>query len=277
MRGRTRGTVAVALGLVAGSALSASARGPSAFRAQTFPGVHCSTTLPAAGAGTGLGPLELPFQLDQGRLAISSAGRQSAPAVSAELARFEFLSTAEIAGPHRCVGFGLASVSTRPTTVGPASPLRLAWVGVVAGTLVHCPIITVDTVEQQPQPLQVIIIDGADPHSVSVYTSRGSYCGQPLVGPSIAPAHQVVSVPFELVNLEIIAYDMPACGARIQDVDQSGSQTTHDLTVWVHVSVPFDSRGCAAPRHVVEDWGVTNDVAPLAAHAPTGPVAALNR
>jgi hypothetical protein len=86
----------------------------------------------------------------------------------------------------------------------------------------------------------------------------------------------VLSVPFELVNLEVIAYDMAACGSRFADSGYSSSQGTGDLIAWIHVSVPFDRSRCGV-RHVVETWGVSNDVALKAEHAPPGPVAVLNQ
>ena len=195
-----------------------------------------------------LDPLRLPFDLDQGRLVVSQPDRGHQLTVSADTARTEFLSTAEVAGPHSCLAFGLAEVATRPNTVEPGPPPRLAWVGLASAVIIACPVITDDSDEDHPEPVRVVIIDAGDPTSVSVYTSRGSHCGAPAVGPTLAPAHQVVSVPFQLVNLEVIAYDMPSCGQRFEDGDYSGSPGTGTLIACVHVAVPFD-RGSCSSRH----------------------------
>jgi hypothetical protein len=277
MRGVPRDRVAALLGLFVVATLTLRLHAWPAYVAQTFPGVRCSDAQPASAGRGASSPLDLPFDLDDGRLVAAAPVHPDRAMVSADLARAEFRSTAEVAGPHPCVGFGLAMVTTRPSTVGTGSPARLAWVGVVEGVALGCPIITDDTyVVGVPQPVRVVIIDAADPGSVRVYTSRGSYCGFPPTGPSLAAAHQVLSVPFELVNLEVVAYDMPACGARFDDADFSGSPGTGDLVAWVHVSVPFARSHCRV-RHVVETWGVSNDVALNAEHAPPGPVAVLSQ
>ena len=270
MRGRLLAVGAIGMLLLTGAALSAGARGLPAFVAADIPGLGC----PRSGhAGSGLLALQLPFELDYGRLTVSRPERGTR-SVPADQARSEFLSTEEVAGPHQCVGFGLASVRTRPTTVGPASPARLAWVGLAANVGMYCPITTGD-VTPVPLPINAVIIDAVDPHSVSVYTSRGSYCDEPPVGPSIRPAHQVISVAFEVVDPRTIAYDMPSCGHRVQDSGAAGSDADHDLVVWVHIAIPFADAACPS-RHVVEEWGLSMDGGLTAAHAPVGPVPVLN-
>lgn len=275
--GVPRGRIAVVLGLIVVIGLTLRPQFSPAWVAERFPGFSCSAAQPTSAGGGAIDRLDLPFDLDHGRLVVAQPVRPERTLVPAALARTEFLSTAEVAGGHPCVGFGLAMVTTRPSPVGTSTPSHLAWVGLAEGAASVCPIITDDSyVVGAPLPVQVVIIDAANPRSVLVYTSPGSYCGLPPTGPSLVPAHQVVSVPFEVVNLEVVAYGRPACASRYMDADYAGSKQTGDLVAWVHVSVPFEHGGCGV-RHVVESWGVSNDVALNAAHAQPGPVAALSQ
>lgn len=52
------------------------------------------------------------------------------------------------------------------------------------------------TLYPAPEPITILLIDAVHPRHVDAYTTRGSICGEAPRGPSMHPAHQLVSVPF---------------------------------------------------------------------------------
>src|SRR5438309_5804801 len=165
----------------------------------TDPSVNaqCSVRHQLTSGQPAIGTLRFPLVLDGGRLTAAPPAPDEHAGVSASLALQEFESTAEVAGIHECTTFGLARVTTKVLdTTGVRSESRLAWLGVAEGHFLSCPLILGDAVVE-PEPVTVVIVDTANHQRVDVYTSTGSHCARPLAGPTLGPAHHVLSVPFQ--------------------------------------------------------------------------------
>lgn len=221
-----------------------------------------------------LGALAPPVAYDGGRLRIDPAPDNPEPGVGAHTALEELLTTAEIRGAHTCTGFGIASVTLQPGAPGVAMRAhRLTWVGITHGGPLSCPL----QASGAPRywgaaPVTVVLIDAARPQDVAVYTSRGVTCGFPPTGPTLAPAHQLLSVAFEELGGGVVAYQMPPCGEQLEASalgDGRGGGSAE-----VDVSVPFDPPpgcGSAGPQRRTTALSVP----PGAEHAPVGPRIAL--
>lgn len=220
-----------------------------------------------------IGTLRLPLVLDGGRLTATPPGSGDEPFVPAVLALDEFRSTEEVAGFYGCATFGLAHVTTRLlNSTGFTTASRLAWLGLAEFRLQHCPLITFHP-EIQPEPVDVVIVDADDPHHVEVYTSSGSYCAEPLAGPTLSPAHRVVSVTFTGQDFGLITYELPLCGTAY-DISSSVSMTSRPV-IGVHVAVPFGREDCGT-RRVTVSSGLPYEAVLEAQHEPVGPTVVLS-
>lgn len=221
-----------------------------------------------------IGLLAPPAVYDGGRLRIDPPPAGADPAVLRATAYQDLLTTAELRGAHQCTGFGLASVTLQPGGDGvPARHRRLTWVGISHPAPLGCPMQGAGRpLYWGASPVTVALIDATTPNQVAVYTSRGVVCGEPPQGPTLAPAHQLLSVAFEQDGAGQVAYELPPCGVEVGGgslFDGHGGGTAE-----VDVTVPFDPPpGCAGqqPRRTV----TVLSVPPGAEHAPVGPRAAL--
>lgn len=221
-----------------------------------------------------VGALTPPVAYDGGRLHIDPPPGDPDPAVGPDTALGDLLTTVEIRGFHACTGFGIASVTLQPGAPGVAARShRLTWVGITHGGPLSCPVQVGGAPRYWgPAPVTVVLIDATRPRDVAVYTSRGVTCGFPPTGPTLAPAHQLLSVAFAELGGGMVEYDMPPCGDQLEAgalFDGRGGGSAE-----VEVSVPFDPPPvCASARPQRRTTALS--VPPGAVHAPVGPTVAL--
>ena len=209
--------------------------------------------------------LPLPSVLDGGRVRLSSPPPHTAPVVSRATALVDFGSSAEIAGVHSCVGFGLANLTLEPTGSGfDARVDRLTWVGIAHNEPLRCAegARTAKSASRTvPAAVDVVLIDAQEPGWVDIYTTRSLRCDGVATGPTLTTAHQVVSVPFETTMRAggyYVYYVEPNCADR-GSVRSDGPLPS--AIAEVDVAVPF---GPCATAHL---WTVQP---PLGVAGPVG-------
>jgi hypothetical protein len=254
----------VAIGVVA---LLVAYAGRSHLEAPVVQGVNCPDPYRAT-----IGSLALPVAFDGGRVRLSNPPSHPAPAVSRATALVDFESSAEIAGVHSCVGFGLASLTLTPTGTGFDSQVhRLTWVGIAHNQPLPCGAATgARSSRSVSAAVDVVLIDAEETGWVDIYTTRSLSCSGVAYGPTLTAAHQVVSVPFETTIRDggyYVYYIEPTCSDR--GLPQSDGPLPSTI-VEIDVAVPF---GTCASTHlwtVQPRMGVAGPV-----RVPVGPKVVL--
>lgn len=168
-----------------------------------------------------------------------------------------FEATSALQGSHSdaVLGYGLVTLTGSQLPPGvPTLHRRPAWVGITWGGTASCPIETAPSGASSAlagplkQIFTAVVIYAAGGHGAIVYASRGSpICGGPAVGPSVAKAREVLSVPWQQVGplrsgMVTLHYEAAPCTEAF--LTEAGGNASGRVTVTVEVSVPFDPSGC---------------------------------
>ena len=209
-----------------------------------------------------------------------------------------FAATSAVQGSHAqaILGYGLVTLSGS-TLPGGTPPLdrRGAWVGITWGGATSCPAATVpprgssSSRASYRQIFTAVVIYGQGGDGAIVYTSRGTPpCGGQMTGPTVTPAREVLSVPWQqttsLHNGSVrVAYQAPSC-ATLFSTAGGGNMGTGKFTLTVEVTVPFDRASCRTTTDTTSIRLFPSPAPPGApavpshptlGHGPTGPVSVL--
>lgn len=220
-----------------------------------------------------------------------------------------FQSVMAMSGAEKSAILGAATVTLTgiPLPQGvPTLHRQPAWVGITWGGITSCPAVTAPpkgtphTAAPRYQPIyQALVIYGQDGQGAIIYTGRGSPpCGGALLGPSVAPALETVSVPWTQATparngYADFDYQAPACasiniplaaggGVYVGGGGGSGNTGTGRITFSVDVAVPFDQSGCGpvtTRRYRYRYGGLPTPPGAPAFHHPTflhGPTGLVN-
>ena len=98
----------------------------------------------------------------------------------------------------------------------------------------------------EPQPIEIIAADGSD-EGVS-YETRGSFCAEPIRGPSASPATYQESLPWTMASSTptslTLSFTVPACGFQTGLAGPNGSS----YTVWVGATVVLGTGECIGAK-----------------------------
>jgi hypothetical protein len=147
------------------------------------------------------------------------------------------------------VPVSVAGMALRPATT-PTFKGRDAWVMLWQPGPHSCPALPVrtdvPTGGREPQPVEIIAADGSG-EGVS-YQTRGSFCAEPISGPSATPAVYAESLPWTVKGSTptsmTIAYTVPACGLQTGVAGPNGSS----YTVWVGATVMMGAGPCPGAK-----------------------------
>lgn len=229
-----------------GSAASVSTQAPPA------PGRGRPVDQPPSQADVAAGRFVRSAELDDGALVVSPAPGGAVPKISQQTASVLFGSDESIRGSSAGHLLGYGFISVEPSLGAPVNDAA-AWVGLVWGGATSCPAMTAptgSTTTTVPPPTPgyraVIIID---PRQVYDYQSRGSSCGGPATGPDANVASEVISVPWQLVSLQMssvtVRYQVPACLVGVQPEPSLGGNTnTGQGTLTIELILPFSRQSC---------------------------------
>jgi hypothetical protein len=143
--------------------------------------------------------------------------------------------------PVSSEGMGLRPAST------PTFTARDAWVVLWQNGVHSCPAITSPGPGgPEPQPVEIIAADGSG-EGVS-YSTRGSFCAEPISGPTATPAVYEQSLPWTVASSTptsvTIAFTVPACGFQTGLAGPNGSS----YTVWVGATVVMGAGPCVGAK-----------------------------
>ena len=242
------------LAAIAAAALSACGSSPSvSTQAPPPPARGQAVDQPPLQADVVAGRFIRSAELDDGALRVSPASAHAEPKITQQQARVLFGSDESIRGSSAGHLLGYGIISVQPSLGAPANDTA-AWVGFVWGGATSCPAMTAPTgptTTTVPPPTPgyraVIIVD---PREVYDYQSRGSSCGGPATGPDANAASEVISVPWQLVSLQMssvtVRYQVPACLVGVQPEPSLGGNTnTGEGTLTIELTLPFNRQSCA--------------------------------
>jgi hypothetical protein len=219
----------------------------------------------------GIGPLPVPITFDSGALSVRGPSDGAVPAVPRASALMDFESTAEVAGVHSCVGFGLARVTITARSGLTSRVNRLTWVGIAHSESAGCPrgqlpggLLSVAV------PVDVVLVDAQRLGVVDVYATGGVSCAGTAYQPTLTAARQVISVPFTTTiegEAYYVTYVEPTCTGR--GAVQHDGPLTQAVTE-IDIQIPFDS--CLSSNQALTS---PPDSATAHLHAPTGPKVVL--
>jgi hypothetical protein len=138
-------------------------------------------------------------------------------------------------------------LALRPATM-PTFKGRDAWVMLWQEGPHSCPVVTSPGPGgPEPQPIEILAADGS---GVGVsYQTGGSFCAQPIRGPSATPAVYQESLPWteksSTPTSVTIAYTVPACGVQNGGLTASGPSSA---TVWVGATVVMGAAPCPGAK-----------------------------
>jgi hypothetical protein len=173
----------------------------------------------------------------------------------------------------------LGTSPTTTTTTLPTYRHRLAWVGIAWGATVTCGgSTTTQPTSDSATDYVAVVIDARTPNRVIAYRSAGtSPCTGTAQTPLVSEPNELLSVPWQPVgpSSTAVQIQVPPCGRYFGWTQVPG--TNGALADQVVVSVPFDpvcdsSETQSQPVDQVVPLGPAQN---LVAHAPTGPVQAL--
>ena len=196
-------------------------------------------------------------------------------------------------GWNGSVGFAEVSISASLTAGVTNTP---AWVAIIKLPYSFCPYMTIPTkpVANQPRlsypPGYLAVIVQART-KVLDYFSRSQQCDFPASGPRVAPATQIVSIPWQLVSLHghivTVRYQDPACDPDhgLYSVDLGGDTKTEQAHFGLFIQAPFtlsygDLLACEGPW-ITQTYNYAVGLGPGAppalvpitvTHDPSGPV-----
>jgi hypothetical protein len=138
-------------------------------------------------------------------------------------------------------------LALRPATM-PTFHGRDAWVMLWQNGPHSCPAITSPGPGgPEPQPIEILAADGS---GVGVsYQTGGSFCAEPLRGPSATPAVYEESLPWTEKSSTptslTIAFTVPACGVQNGGLTASSASSS---TVWVGATVVLGAAPCPGAK-----------------------------
>jgi hypothetical protein len=213
-----------------------------------------------------IGTLPVPITLDSGALQVREFSRGAVPAVPRLAALMDFESTAEVAGVHSCVGFGLARVTIAARMGLTPRVNRLTWVGIAHSESAGCR----GGLSNVAVPIDVVLVDAERVGVVDVYATGGVSCDGTAYQPTLTAARQVVSVPFTTTikgEAYYVTYVEPTCTGR--ETVQRDGPLTHAVTE-IDIQIPFNS--CLNANQPIP---ALPRPATAHLHAPTGPKVVL--
>jgi hypothetical protein len=240
-------------------------------RAPTLPQDQCPAEAASHSDRPAIGPLPLPMTFDGGALIVRDLSDSPAPAVPRAQALVDFETTAEVAGVHSCVGFGLASVSLKSRRGLSPRINRLTWVGIAHSESAQCPGGQLrGSLASVAVPVDVVLIDAEVRDVVDVYASGGISCDGTSYPPTLTAARQVISIPFDMTikgGAYYVSYVEPACTGH--GTVQSDGPLAKAVTE-IDVQIPFGGCSSVDPQTAASPRAQAGQV-----HAPTGPTIVL--
>ncbi|MGH9126333.1 MAG: hypothetical protein ACRDZ8_16640 [Acidimicrobiales bacterium] len=170
------------------------------------------------------------------------------------------------------VGFGSVTIATNLTTGNtPRFTHQASWVVFYSEGPLNCPAIAAASASPQPAPTTAFILSAST--TAVDYTGRGSVCGEPPRGPTVATASIYQSVPWTPVAengaTATVGYTAPPCGTLV--TVSANAQPVETPVVEVLVEIPLDTIACPPSRPATATFRLaTPDVVLL--HGPTGAV-----
>ncbi|WP_298212461.1 hypothetical protein [Ferrimicrobium sp.] len=208
-----------------------------------------------------------------------------------------FEATSAVQGSHAQAIFGYGLVTLGNSKAPPGTPPldhRGAWVGIAWGGVANCPAVippkSSSSTKTSYRPIYTaVVIYGQGGSGAVVYTSRGTPpCGGPLIGPKIAPAREVLSVPWQPASVPRggsapVTYQAPSCSKLFSTIGD-GNLRSDLFKIGVEVTVPFDYVKCGITTGRTDVFLAPPSTTPTApavplhpilTHAPTGLVRVL--
>jgi hypothetical protein len=221
-----------------------------------------------------------PVQLDGGLLRVDPAPAGTTSSMSLTDAAAEIWASPAVAGAMsgNVLGFGLVTTLRGASNV-PMLTAAPAWIGFAWGGVYHCPRQTANGSPSSHPDLPssgyvavVIGSSGAPPDLT--YAARSSICGGPAMGPTIATATQVLSMPWHQVGAIstsgrlTVRYTLPGCG-RPFSLQASGDATS--TTISADAIAPDEALPCPSPQTTTQTIDLAAGALPgQLRHGPLG-------
>jgi hypothetical protein len=108
------------------------------------------------------------------------------------------------------------------------------------------------------------------------YTTRGSFCEEPISGPTASPAVYQESLPWTVVSStatsETISFTVPACGVQSGLADDFAGPSGGKATVWVGAAIVLGAGPCPGAKPGPATVTVARRAGSQPSHGATGPL-----